>query len=141
MLCESVSLDEAKNLLWRRETRNEGSSRSYIESTSPNAVVIRDEPRFCGLDHVLYTDFNPEGKLGNPDPNALAEAAIRSIAKAPSGKDGISYLMDLIAGGVETALTQRYVDHIRAITGASSLGEALDSLRNKIDGGARNGQS
>jgi hypothetical protein len=141
VLCDTVSLAEAKNLLWRRETRNEGSGRTYRESTSRNAVVIRDGPGFCGLDHVLYTDFNPGGKLGNPDPNALAEAAIGSVAKAPTGRDGISYLMDLLDGGVETALTRGYVDHILTVTGAASLADALAILTNKMQGGVQNGQS
>jgi hypothetical protein len=140
VLCESVSLDEAKNLLWRRETRHEGSGRTYDESTAPNAVVIRDKPGFCGLAHVLYTDFNREGKLENPEPKALAEAAIGSLAKAQTGKDGISYLMDLLDRGVETALTPHYVDHILALTGAASLASARDMLANKIAGGIQDGK-
>ena len=141
VLSDSVSLDEAKNLLWRRETRHEGSGRTYNESTAPNAVVIRDQPGFYGLAHVLYTDFNPGGKLANPDPNELAAAAISSVAKAPTNNDGMSYLIDLLDRGVETALTPRYVGHILALTGAPSLAGALDMLRNKMEGGIRNGKS
>ena len=66
VLSDSVQLAEAKNLLWRRETRKEHSGQLYRESNSANAVVIRDAPEFCGLDHVLYTDFNPKGKLLRP---------------------------------------------------------------------------
>lgn len=107
-----MPLDEAKNLLWRRETGNEGSDRVYTESSSSNAVIIRAEPGFCGLDHVLYADFNQTGKLATPDPRKLAEAAIESVAKAPAGKDGISYLMDLIKADVITALTPRYQEEV-----------------------------
>lgn len=38
----SVSLQEGKSLLWRRETRNEGHKIDYHESAGSNAVVIRD---------------------------------------------------------------------------------------------------
>ena len=141
VLSESVSLDEAKDLLWRRETRHEGSGRTYNESAAPNAVVIRDQPGFCGLAHVLYTDFNIEGKLENPEPNALATAAIGSVVKAQTDKDGISYLIDLLDRGVETALTPRYVEHILALTGAASLVDARNLLRNSMEGGLRNGKS
>ena len=141
MLCESVSLDEAKDLLWRRETHQEGSGRRYSEGTTPNAVVIRDKLGFCGLAHVLYTDFNPEGKLGKPEPKALAEAAINSVALARTGKDGISYLMNLLDRGVETAITPHYKDHILALTGAASLASARDTLRKKMAGGKQDGKS
>ena len=135
VLSDSVTLTDAKSLLWRRETRQEGSGRAYQESTSATAVAIRGKPEFCGLDHALYTDFNPGGKLSDPDPRALAEAAICSVAKAAPGKDGISYLMDLIKAGVETALTPRYIDHILALTGTTSLAEALDSVGSRSNRG------
>jgi hypothetical protein len=141
VLCDSVLLTDAISLLWRRETRQEGSGRVYSGSTCANAVVIRDESGFGGLDHALYADFNPGGKLNGPEPRALAEAAISSVAEAAPGKDGISYLMDLIDAGVETVLTPRYVDHILALTGAANLAEALDSLRTVPKEGMRNGQS
>jgi hypothetical protein len=56
VLAEAVSLTEARNLLWRRETRNEGSGKDYRESRNANAVIVRDLPGCCGLAHVLYTD-------------------------------------------------------------------------------------
>src|SRR3972149_6340471 len=100
VLSDVLSLKDAKSLLWRRETRKEGSGRAYQQSLSPNAMVIRDTPGFCGLDHVLYTDFNAGGKLSDPDPRALAKAAIDSVATAPSGRDGISYLVGPLIEGV-----------------------------------------
>ncbi len=141
VLSDSVQLAEAKNLLWRRETRKENSGELYRGSNSPNAVVIRDAPGFCGLDHVLYTDFNPQGKLENPDPCLLACAAVRSVAKARSEQDGISYLMNLIHVDVETALTPRYVAEILALTGTGSLAEALGLLRSEQNGKTLDGHS
>ena len=132
ILADCVSVNEAKNLLWRRETRREGSGRKYYESSAPNAIIIRDKPGFCEVNHVLYTDFNSSGKVSDPDPRSLARAAISSVATAAPGKDGISYLLDLINAGVETALTPRYKEEILALTGTTSLVEALDSLRTTI---------
>lgn len=134
VLADSVSLEEAANLLWRRETRKEGSGRAYQERFGPNAVLVRDSPGFCDLDHVLYTDFNPSGKLTVPDPRELAKAAVESVAKATPGKDGISYLMDLISAGVETALTAFYANEILALTVSSSLAEALGKIRARKPG-------
>ena len=141
VLANGVSLAEARNILWRRETRNEGSSRPYSESGQPNAVVVRDLPGFSGLEHVLYTDFNPEGKIVSPDPCILANAAIESVGRAAPGKDGISYLIGLLEAGIETALTSRYVAEILSRTGASDLGGALCQLRTTRREGRRNGQS
>lgn len=129
VLSDAVSVEEAKNLLWRRETRKERSGRVYQEGFGPNAVLVRDSPGFCSLDHVLYTDFNPSGKINAPDPGELAKAAMDSVAKAKPGKDGISYLMDLISAGVETALTRSYANEILALTDSSSLAEALGRIR------------
>ena len=129
VLAEAVSLAEARNLLWRRETRNEGSGKDYRESQNANAVVVRDLPAFCGHAHVLYTDFNPEGKITDPDPESLAKAAIDSVGRAQVGKDGISYLIGLLEAGVETALTARYVAEIQSQTGACDLARALYQLK------------
>ena len=137
---DSVHIDEARNLLWRRETRKVGSGRVYPEGTSPNAVVVRDEPSFCEVGHVLYTDFHSGGKLKDPDPRQLAEAAINSVSEAPPGMDGISYLMSLINAGVETALTQCYMEEVLILTGAASLSDALDLLSSETQWGNGSGQ-
>lgn len=129
ILDDAVTVTEAQSLLWRRETRNEGSGKIYRETRDPNAVVIRDAPGFCDVAHVLYTDFNPEGKIANPDPQTLASAAIGSVEHAEPGKDGISYLIGLLEAGVETALTPRYVAEILARTGAADLAGALHKLQ------------
>jgi hypothetical protein len=130
VLLDTVSLAQAKDLLWRRETRNEGSNLRYRENPSPKAVLVRDWPGW-GLDHVVYTDFHPTGKLSMPDPGKLADAAVNSVAKAPDGRDGISYLMDLIGDCVKTPLTDQYQAAILAQTGTSSLSEALESEKAK----------
>ena len=131
VLSDTVQLREARNLLWRREIGCEGSGREYRENRRPNAVLVRNKPGFCDLDHVLYANFNPEGKIPTPDPHSLACKAISSVAEARPGQDGISYLMSLICFGIQTPLTQRYVDEILAQTGTSNLAEALEFSRSK----------
>jgi hypothetical protein len=122
VLTDGASLEEARSLLWRREMRKEGTDEEYRERSSPNAVVVLDSPGICGLDHVLYTDFNPQGKLDDPDPQVLAQAALDSVAKAPIGRDGISYLMNNINAGIVTTLTPRYRQRILTLTNTSDFG-------------------
>lgn len=141
VLAERVSLAEARDLLWRRETRNEGLGKVYRESRIASAVVVRDLLSFCGLAHVLYTDFNPEGKILDPDPEALASAAIDSVGLAGAGKDGISYLISLREAGIETALTPRYVAAVLCRTGANDLAGALRQLRSSQQDAWRDCQS
>lgn len=141
VLVRNVSFAEACNLLWRRETRDEGSAKTYHKSAQPNAVIVRDLLGVCGLDHVLFTDFNPEGKIAHPDPASLADAAITSVGRAAPGKDGISYLIGLLEAGIETALTSRYVAEILLRTDASDLESALRRLRTTVKQGPRNVQS
>jgi len=140
LVLRAVPLDEARSILWRRETRNEGSGKVYRESRSANAVVIRDSPGLAGVTHVLYTDFNPDGKISEPDPEALALAAIASVGRARAGRDGISYLIGLLAAGVETALTPQYVAAILSQTGATDLRGALWQVRTAQQEVSGNGQ-
>jgi hypothetical protein len=131
VLQDGISLQNARSMLWRRETGNEGLAREYRESSASNAVVVRDLQGFCGLDHVLYTDFNPCDKLSHPDPQELARYAVGSVAEAPDGRDGISYLMDLINVDVETELTLAYQKAILTLMGTSNLADALALTRKR----------
>jgi hypothetical protein len=71
VLPDTVSLARAQDLLWRRETRKEGSNRKYREKSSPNAVLVRDWPGW-GLDHVVYTDFrSTANSVSIPDSSPL----------------------------------------------------------------------
>jgi hypothetical protein len=132
VLSEGVSLKVAKDLLYRRERRKEGSGVEYEYNSSRNAVVVQDKPGFQGIDHVLYTDFNPEGKITNPNPQKMAEAAIKSVRNAPCGKDGISYLINLISNGVITELTDLYKQEVLKLTRTTTLSEALQIAKTEI---------
>ena len=130
-LSESVSLQEAKDMLWRRETRKEHSDASYSDSALSDAVLVRELAAYRGVDHVVYTDFNSAGKLFAPEAEALARAAIASVARAPVGMDGISYLAALIDDGVVTPLTAAYRDQILALSGCSDLAGAIAGLKSR----------
>ena len=53
-----------------------------------------------------------------PRPEELAKRAVESVGKADEGKDGISYLMNAIACGIETSLTPAYRAEILKLTDA-----------------------
>ena len=90
VLPDSISVTEAKDILYCREIGKPRSGRSYKGGTAPDAVLIRDQEGFCGIAHVLYTDFNPDGKIRSPDPAELARAAVDSVRSAPRRKNGRS---------------------------------------------------
>jgi len=128
VLSEDVDPKEAKNLLWRRETRQVDLKRQYRESGHRNAVLIRECTSIPAVRCALYTEFNPSGKIEKPDPKSLAKAAIASVYKAKEGQDGISYLIGIVNAGIETPLTSAYISTLLELTKASSLEGSLSSL-------------
>lgn len=127
-LVPAVSEAAAADLLWRRETSNVGSRREYRESTSANAVLVRRIESFHDIDCVVYTDFNQSGKVAFPNAEQLAHAGIESVRHAAKGRDGISYLMDLIDLGIRTSLTEGYKNAILALTAAPDLNTAREKV-------------
>jgi hypothetical protein len=57
---------------------------------------------------VLHTDFHRSGELEKPTAIELARLAIENVGRDELGKDGISYLMNALASGIETPLTPSY---------------------------------
>jgi hypothetical protein len=125
VLDDAVSLDEARNMLWRRERRKEGTGEIYVEGKTENSVLVRAWTDSLCVESVLYTDFNPEGKEPKPEAEELAQMAIQSVKAAEEGMDGISYLMNNIASGVKTKLSADYEAEILKQTKTSSLEGAL----------------
>jgi hypothetical protein len=126
VLDDDVSVDEARDMLWRRERSKECSGEKYAESTSANAVLARETSESPWVCIALYTDFNEAGKIAQPMPAELARCAIQSVGKAEAGKDGISYLQNAIACGIKTPLTDAYRGEILKQTNTASLQEALE---------------
>jgi len=131
VLDDSVTVDDARGMLWRRERRKVGSGERYVEGTSPHSVLVRqfnEDPR---VSTVLYTDFHDAGKIPNPTAGELTEHAIHSVEVAAEGKDGITYLMNAINCGIETPLTRAYRDEILGQTNTQTLEEALRTLKDQ----------
>lgn len=131
VLRENVTLQDARDMLWRRERHRVCSGERYEPSANPgpNQVIVRELGDFAGLETVLYTDFTDEGKIANPDPIELAEKAIQSVKKAKPCYDGITYLIDAKAAEIVTPLTPKYEAEILRLTGASDLTEARERVR------------
>jgi hypothetical protein len=87
----SVSSDEARDILWRRERRKIGTGQRYVDGKSANSVWVRpfSDPRPVT---VYYIDFHQEGKISHPSATDLAKHAIQSVKKAEDGRYGISFL-------------------------------------------------
>jgi hypothetical protein len=131
ILKEEISLEEAKNLLWRRETRNERSEKKYkkVDSPSKNKVVVEVLENFNGIDYVLYTKIG--ANIENPTPEKLADLAIESAKKkaGKESKDGISYLISVKRQGIETPLMKEYEQSILKKLNAETLEDALTTLK------------
>lgn len=131
VLNKAVEIEEAKDILWRRETRNENSSKHYSNpvNPTPNQVLVGEAAGLGGVDIVLYTKIG--ANIDSPNPKKLADLAIQS-AKAKAGetkKDGISYLISVKRQKIVTPLMAQYEEEIIKAVGVSSLAEALRLVR------------
>lgn len=125
-----VSEAEATDILYRREIGKVGDmTRTYTrpEPVTPTTVLVERLTNFAGLDVVLYTQI--AATITPLTAGRLAELAIASVAKAPHGLDGISYLIAAKKHGIETALSEDYAAEIMRQTSAPTLDDALRSLR------------
>jgi hypothetical protein len=129
----SVSLEKAEDLLWRRETRNEGSGKHYNPPSepNPNIMIVERLRNLAGIDVVLYTKLG--ANITDLSAAKLADLAINSVkAEAGrTGKDGISYLVSVKRHGISTPLMAGYENEILRKTGASCLEDALSRCRDR----------
>jgi len=129
VLKDSISEQEAENILYRRELHQVGTGRTYDPSAKPakNSIVIAAWPNLIGLEKIFYTDFGDSGKLTNPTPALLARLAVASAGnrEVPEGNDGISYLMNAKKAGIVTPLSADYEKEILKLTGTAILEQAL----------------
>lgn len=136
VLHESTSAELARDLLWRRETRNVGTGKHYQRPTGsdPNQMLAAEIPDFAGVSLVLYACFGPT--LSDPTPDELADLAIHSATTEAGrrGLDGITYLISLKRQGIATPLMPDYERAVLRKTGASSLEAALAGIRMKAAG-------
>jgi hypothetical protein len=110
-----------RNYLYRRELHNVGDrSRVYdheAQMIKRNAMLIETLSDFQGLDIVYYTVFGPNfaeilqpNRTTQEKARLLAQAAIDSLTAVTFSKklDGIQYLLDNLANGIETPLSRLY---------------------------------
>ncbi len=135
VLKPDVNVTTGKTLLYRREIHKAGDSDvvydEAIQNTRRGGVRVAELPDFAGLPVVLYTDLKPNIRLvlSQKTPPAakaleLARLAIASVTVETyaGSKDGIRYLADAIANGIDTPLTQSYQAAVLALAcGASDL--------------------
>ncbi len=132
----SVTLEELRSIVWRRETRSEGSGAAYPKPhpSRPNGVEVESLARFEGISVVLYTRIVANAQELTPD--ELAESAIESVGRMAGQKvgDGIEYLINAKANGIETPKSILYEAAILRLTSTDSL----DSARSKVLAGLQN---
>ena len=133
VLKERASLDEAKDMLWRRETNNIGTGQCYERPASPeqDKVFVEHLNDFGGISSVIYTRIASNiSPLTAPQ---LAELAIQSATSAHGAekRDGISYLISAKRNGIVTPLSTAYEKEILQKTQSRDLEEAWENCRNK----------
>ena len=122
---------EVTDIVYRREIHAVGSSKTYSEPTSnqPDAVRIARFEELAGFNFVLTTHL--ESNIAPLSAEILADLAIASARELSDGRDGISYLIDAQASGIETPLSPQYAACILAKTGTADLTAALCTTRAK----------
>jgi len=65
VLEDTVSVHEARHMLWRRERRKEGTGETYVDGTSSNSVLVCDWTDFATsepLENIqrMTADLNPQ---------------------------------------------------------------------------------
>ena len=123
VLRPQLSEQEAKDMLWRRETHTEDPTKTYKAPEAPGAddVVVETLHRLYGVHTVLYTRIG--ANIEPLTPRRLAELAWASAcSKAiPAGSDGISYLIEAKRNRIKTPLSKDYETAIMSFAGAESL--------------------
>lgn len=114
VLQDDVSVQQAEDMLWRRETGNVGTGEPYPAPSEPgpNSVIVKELHSFQSIKTVLYTSIG--ANISNLSARALANLAIES-AKATAGKcrrDGISYLAEMHRLGIRTPLSPEYEQEV-----------------------------
>jgi len=124
-----VSEDEAIDIVYRREINAVFSGRKYVEPgpNKTNAVRLVRFAKFEGFDVVISTHMSPN--IEHLSADVLAGLAIASAGALRDGRDGISYLLNAKACGIETALSSAYEQEILERTGTTSLADALSVIR------------
>jgi hypothetical protein len=128
LLRPDLRADAATHMLYRRETNRVGETGVYYveekQQEKNDPVLIKTVDDLGGVPHVLYTwlqpnldmvldvDLSVEAKAAH-----LARRAVESVTAKTyaADRDGIRYLADALAHGIETPLTAAYRAAIRRL--------------------------
>lgn len=124
----SLSLDDAKSMLWRRETRKTESSYKHKSNPGIDDVQIQTIKNFHGIEEVIYTSIGSNLALNSP--GILAKLAIESILNNAGEKkiDGVRYLQSAKKNGIITPKTGDYEKCILEETQTETLDDAIQKL-------------
>lgn len=133
VLNDIVSLEDAENMLWRRETREKDKKKKYKKKLNPgqNSVQVKILENFQMVDKVIYTFI--ASNLDDNSPSILAGLAIQSIlSKAGDTRtDGVRYLLSATNNGIITPFSKEYEKKILEQTNTITLEEAINDLDNQ----------
>ena len=134
VLDPAIEISKAKDLLWRRETRNECSDKHYNPPAHPgsNTVIVENLHRLGRVTTVLSTKI--AANITKPTAEYLAELAINS-ARTTAGanrKDGISYLIAAKQQGLRTPLMPNYEAAILRRFELPCLEEVFEKIRSSV---------
>jgi hypothetical protein len=124
-----LPVEAAENCLYRREINKVGSGLVYEEPKriTPDKMVVRKLADFAGIGTVLYTEI--AANITPLTAERLAELAVASARTQGGGRDGITYLRDARANGIETPLAPDYAAEIMRRLDVANLEEALAKAR------------
>jgi hypothetical protein len=129
ILILSISEQEAKDRLWRREIDKVGQGGCYQHSTKPgpNTLVIERHECLEGIAVVFSARF--AATISPLTAEHLAELAIESARRENDGTDGITYLMNAKRNGIVTPLSDSYEQEILRRTETYNLAGALHKIQ------------
>lgn len=131
-----VSDQQARDMLWRRETGGKGDAPAFFIPSNPgrDEVIIDSIVNFHAIRTVLYTRIAPNiTPLTAQRLAELASESTRCAEVAGKGRDGIGYMIAALSNGVRTKLSGAYEGEVLRRTGAATLTEALARTLRRVD--------
>lgn len=128
VLRETIGIQDAKNMLYRREIHRENEKNLVYDPTNKSSTIkILSMSDFRGIETVLYTD--PKPNIEDLNAKNLAMLAIESAKmKGKEKLDGISYLIEAKNCGIKTPLMEGYEQAILDLMRPRNLEEALKAI-------------
>jgi hypothetical protein len=126
VLNDGISCNEAKNILFRRETNKVGNTESIYRVT--NWMEIKESKASNLCDVILYASMIPN--IDSPTAKELATLAVKSSKdksnhSSEKRRDGIQYLYDVKRLGIKTPMMKAYELEILKLLQVETLEEAI----------------